>query len=408
MDIQQLALAQEPYIIEMRRYFHRHPELSWAETATTDTIVHELEAMGIEARRFPDHTGVLGILHGKQQTAVPKTLVLRADIDALPIEEKTGLPFESASCGVMHACGHDCHAAMLLGAARVLSSITDTFAGEIRLLFQAAEETSSGAEYYLEQGVLYGAAAIFGMHIWGDFDAPYLSIPEGPRMASCDNFKIVIHGVSAHGSAPHQGVDAIVVAAEMVLALQTIVSRNNDPRNPLVVTIGQINGGKRFNIIADQVELVGTVRTHNPAARAKVEPLLRRLVEHTAAAYGATAEVDYAYMAAAVLNDPALSRIAREAALKLYGETALGDMPPAMASEDFAYYLGKTPGVFCFLGARNAALGITATNHSDLFNVDESVLKRGAALYAQFAVDFLAADLSLRSGAALRPSFRPL
>jgi len=153
--------------------------------------------------------------------------------------------------------------------------------------------------------------------------------------------------------------------------------------------VGQFNGGKRFNILADQVELVGTVRTHSPAARAQVEPLVRRVVEHTAAAYGATADVAYNYMAAAVINDSALARIARDAATRLYGETALGNMLPAMASEDFAYYLGKVPGVFCFLGARNAALDITATNHSDHFTVDESVLKRGAALYAQFAVDFL-------------------
>lgn len=392
MDIQQLTLAQEPYIIEKRRYFHRHPELSWAETATTDTIAQELTTMGIEVRRFAGHTGVMGILHGKNATAAPKTLVLRADIDALPIEEKTDLPFTSESCGVMHACGHDCHTAMLLGAARVLSRLTDAFSGEIRLLFQAAEETSSGAEYYLEQGVLNGANAIFGIHIWGDFDAPYFSIPDGPRMASCDNFTIAVHGVSAHGSAPQQGVDAIVAASAIVLALQSIASRNNDPRNPLVVTVGQFSGGKRFNILADQVELVGTVRTHSPAARAQVEPLVRRVVEHTAAAYGATADVAYNYMAAAVINDSALARIARDAATRLYGETALGNMLPAMASEDFAYYLGKVPGVFCFLGARNAALDITATNHSDHFTVDESVLKRGAALYAQFAMDFLGGD----------------
>jgi len=389
MQIDKLARELEPYLIEKRRYFHSHPELSWEETATTETLAAELGAMGMEVRRFPGHTGVMGVLHGRLPSDAPKILLLRADIDALPIAEKTGLPFASEAEGVMHACGHDGHTAMLLGAARLLSGLRDQFAGEIRLLFQSAEETSAGAIYYIEQGVTANADAVLGMHLWGDLDAPYLDVSPGPRMASCDSFKITVRGVSAHGSAPQQGVDAIVAASAMVMQLQTLVSRSTDPRDALVVTVGKINGGKRFNIIADQVELVGTVRAHRQTVRALAEAGIRRIAEHTAAAYGATAEVAYTYLASAVVNHPELTRIARNAALSLYGENALSDMAPTMASEDFSFYLEQTPGVYCFVGVRNPEKGITAPNHSDHFTVDEAVLQRGAALYTQFALDFL-------------------
>ena len=388
MDVLQLAKAAEGRIIDIRRDLHRHPELSWQEVRTTAVVEAELVALGIPTRRFDGHTGVMGTLRGTGG-AGGKTLLLRADIDALPILEQTGLPFASENEGVMHACGHDTHTAMLLGAARVLAEHRDAFAGEIRLLFQAAEEVNSGANYCVGQQVLAGVDAVFGMHIWGDFDAPYLSIQDGSRMASCDNFTVTVHGVSAHGSAPQQGVDAIVAAAAIVMQLQAVVSRMSDPRVPLVVTIGQFNGGKRFNIIADTVQLVGTVRTHDKTLRGQVEGLLRRVCEHTAAVYGATAELAYQYLAPPVVNDPALAGMARDAAVRLFGQDALKTIPPLMSSEDFAAYLAHVPGVFCFLGGRNEALGFAAANHNEHFAIDESVLVRGAALYAQFALDFL-------------------
>lgn len=392
MQISDLAFNLEDYIIAQRRYFHQHPELSWKEFETTNTIANELQSMGIEVRRFPDATGVLGFIRGKKADGSGKTVVLRADIDALPIEEKTGLPFASENKGVMHACGHDCHIAMLLGAARILKDTRDEFSGEVRLLFQGAEETSCGAKYYIDQGVLDNADAIFGMHIWGNLDAPYFSIQPGNRMASCDNFKITVEGVSAHGSAPHQGVDAVVAAANIVMQVQTLVSRNNDPCNPLVVSVGEIHGGRRFNIIADRVEMSGTVRTYNTDVRGQMEERLKRVVKHAAEAMGAKAELEYAYTAGPIINShEPLNGILRQAALSLYGENSLHDLPAMMGSEDFAFYMEKVPGVFCFLGGRNAALGYTAVNHNDCFTVDEAVLKRGAALYARFARDFLGA-----------------
>ncbi len=392
MQIHKLAQEQEEYIIAQRRNFHQHPELSWKEINTTQAIAKELESIGIKVRLFSETTGVLGIISGKKTTGSGKTLVLRADIDALPIEEKTGLTFESESIGVMHACGHDCHTAMLLGAARILQKLREEFSGEVRLLFQGAEETSCGAKYYIEQGVLETADAVFGMHIWGNFDAPYFSIQPGTRMASCDNFKIIVEGVSAHGSAPHQGVDAIVAAANIVMQVQTLVSRLNDPCNPLVVSIGEIHGGRRFNIVADRVEMTGTVRTHSKDVRGQMEERLLRVVKHAAEAMGAAAALEYTYTAGPIINDhESLNETARQAAVRLYGEDSLRDLPAMMGSEDFAFYMEKVPGIFCFLGGRNAALGYTAVNHNDHFTVDEAVLKRGAALYAQFAWDFLMA-----------------
>jgi amidohydrolase len=345
---------------------------------------------------FTEHTGLTAALTGQGKAKVKaKTLVLRADIDALPIVEKTGLPFESKNTGIMHACGHDAHTAMLLGAARILKQIQDQWFGELRLLFQPAEEINEGAKFCVAQGAVEGADAIFGMHIWGDLPAPFINVQEGPRMAGCDQFRITVQGVSAHGGMPHQGVDAIVTAAAIIGNIQTLVSRSNDPREPLVITIGKIQGGQRYNIVAGSVEMVGTVRTLHREVRLGVEEKLRRVVTQTAAAYGATAELIYEYMAEPIDNrHRALVVLARGAATRLYGENALREMPPVMASEDFAYYQERVPSVFAFLGATNPNLGITALNHNDHFTIDEAALKCGSALYAQFAVDFLNADVT--------------
>lgn len=391
MKIDQLAQAQEAYILEKRRYFHQYPELSWLEKDATCAIATEMGALGYTVHLFPDHTGLWADIEGTKATAHPRTLMLRADLDALPITENTGLPFESVRKGVMHACGHDSHTAMLMGAARMLSEIRDQFSGSIRLLFQPAEEINEGARYCITQGVLQNVDAVLGLHVWGDLEAPYLNIQDGPRMASCDIFRIRVNGVSAHGGTPHQGVDAIVAASAIVLQIQSIVSRNNDPREPLVLTVGELHGGKRFNIIADTVEMVGTVRALSQTIRMQVEGRLRKKAENTAAAYGATVDIQYDYLAQPVVNrQPDLVKLAQASAEKLYGNTAIRMMPPLMASEDFAYYLEQVPGVFCFLGAQKGMACDVAKNHSERFTVDESVLVRGAAFYAQFALDYLA------------------
>lgn len=390
MDIRALTEQYESYIIEQRRWFHAHPELSWEEFGTTDHIQQELEKMGLEVHRFDGRPGCTAMIYGGKAAPGAKTVALRADIDALPVEEKTGLPFTSQNPGVMHACGHDNHMAMLLGAARILCDLKDELAGNVKLLFQAAEETCFGAEYYVQQGVLDGVDAIYGQHIWAGLEAPYLNVQPGVRMASCDNFTITVEGSSTHGSTPHLGTDAIVAAASIIMNIQTIVSRNNDPLNALVVTIGEIHGGQRFNILANKVVMEGTCRTHSREMRGKIEPLLRRVCEDTAAAFGARAELKYDAFPSPVINDhDDLNQIAHDAAVKLYGEEGIKEMPRVMGSEDFAYFMDVVPGIFGFLGSRDAEH--QASNHNDCYDVPEEVLKRGAAMHAQFAADYLSA-----------------
>ena len=390
MDIRALAEKYEGYIIEQRRWFHAHPELSWEEFGTTDHIQEELEKMGLEVHRFEGRPGCTAMIYGGKAVPGAKTVALRADIDALPVEEKTGLPFASENPGVMHACGHDNHMAMLLGAAKILCEVKDELEGNVKLLFQAAEETCFGAEYYVQQGVLDGVDAIYGQHIWAGLEAPYLNVQPGVRMASCDNFTITVEGSSTHGSTPHLGTDAIVAAASIIMNIQTIVSRNNDPLNALVVSIGEIHGGQRFNILANKVVMEGTCRTHSREMRGKIEPLLRRIWEDTAAAFGAKAELKYDAFPSPVINDhDDLNQIAHDAAVKLYGEEGIKEMPRVMGSEDFAYFMDVVPGIFGFLGSRDAEH--QASNHNDCYDVPEDVLKRGAAMHAQFAADYLSA-----------------
>ena len=390
MDIRALAEKYEGYIIEQRRWFHAHPELSWEEFGTTDHIQEELEKMGLEVHRFEGRPGCTAMIYGGKAVPGAKTVALRADIDALPVEEKTGLSFASENPGVMHACGHDNHMAMLLGAAKILCEVKDELEGNVKLLFQAAEETCFGAEYYVQQGVLDGVDAIYGQHIWAGLEALYLNVQPGVRMASCDNFTITVEGSSTHGSTPHLGTDAIVAAASIIMNIQTIVSRNNDPLNALVVSIGEIHGGQRFNILANKVVMEGTCRTHSREMRGKIEPLLRRICEDTAAAFGAKAELKYDAFPSPVINDhDDLNQIAHDAAVKLYGEEGIKEMPRVMGSEDFAYFMDVVPGIFGFLGSRDAEH--QASNHNDCYDVPEDVLKRGAAMYAQFAADYLSA-----------------
>lgn len=386
MDIKHLAEKHNDYIIAQRRRLHQCPELSLQEEETTKILKELLEAMGIPVTTFPDYNGLVGVVQG---ASPGPTVMLRADIDALPVQEKTGLPFASTN-GNMHACGHDTHMAMLLGAARILQEVKGEIPGVVKLLFQSGEETCAAAKYYVDHGVLDDCACVFGMHIWADVDAARFSFENGPLLASCDNFRILVDGVSAHGSAPHLGKDAIVAAASIVMNLQTYVSRENNPQNPLVLTVGTLNAGQRFNIIANHAVLEGTIRTYSRELRKRLDGDLRRIVKGTAEALGCTAELEYISSLGPVVNDHGdLVLLARSAAAKLYGEDSLAPMGPIMGSEDFAQLMEKVPGVFGFVGCRNRAAGIVHPNHNDRFDVDESALHRGAALYAQFAVDFL-------------------
>lgn len=390
MNIKNIAEKNKEYIIERRRYFHQYPELSLEEFDTTKTLMAELKSMGIETMTYDGLQGVIGIIKGEKPG---KTVMLRADIDALPVQEHTDLPFESKNKGKMHACGHDAHMAMLLGGAKILSEMKDELEGTVKLLFQSGEETTYGARLYIEKGCLDGVDAIFGMHIWGTLDAPYINLEKGNRMASCDNFKIIVEGTSAHGSAPHAGNDAVVAAASAVMNIQTIVSRLNDPLNPLVVTVGTMKGksGQRFNIISNYVEMEGTIRTFSKEMRSKMKDILKKIIDDSADILGCKINLEYMECLNPIINtDDDLHRIATNAAMKLYGRESLKEMPTLMGSEDFALFMEKVPGYYGFIGARNEKKGIIYHNHNDKFTVDEDSLERGAALYAQFAYDYLA------------------
>ncbi len=392
MDIKALSKQYESYIIEQRRWFHRHPELSEHEVETTNHIVAELEGMGLAVHRFEGVEGCYAELTGGKAAPDHKVLVLRSDIDALPVLEKTGLPFASENVGCMHACGHDTHMSMLLGAAKILTAVKDELQGTVRFLFQPSEELAKGAVAVIKQGILDGADAIYGHHISDMCDAGSMNIQMGARMASSARLNIEVEGVSCHGSTPSAGVDAIVAAAAIIMNLQTIVSRNINPVAPATVTIGTIEGGQRFNIIANKVVMDGTVRAHSEADSYKLEERIHAVAEKTAEAYGARAKVTFTPQIGAVINkSEAFVNIGRNAVVEMLGAEHLQDREKLMISEDFVYYLDRIPGAFGFVGSLDEAH--TETNHNDRYDSDESVLAKGAAVTAKLAADYLASDL---------------
>ncbi|MDU5803425.1 amidohydrolase [Fusobacterium pseudoperiodonticum] len=389
MDIKEKAENIKDYIIEMRRHFHQNPELSLEEFETTKKIVNELEKMGIEVSTFKDGlTGCIGTIKGAKEG---KTLLLRADIDALSVHEKTNLEFASRVDGKMHACGHDCHAAMLLGVAKILSEMKDKFSGNIKLFFQAAEEIGLGAKLSIEQGVMDNVDACYGVHVTPRFESPKINMQYGERMAATDVFKLTVEGTSSHGSSPHLGHDAIVASAAIITALQTIVSRINNPLKPAVVTIGTIKGGQRFNIIANEVIMEGNVRTFDEIFRKEIETHIREIAESVAKAHSCTAKLEYRYGTGVVLNkDKNLVDIAQNAVKKLYGEDSLVEMEKITGGEDFSLLMEKAPGIFGYIGTRNPKVpGSEKINHHECFTVDEDALIRGTAVAAQFALDYL-------------------
>ncbi len=386
-DIHESAARLEEHIIDMRRRLHRHPELGCEETETTAFIVSELREIGIPVITFDDITGCIAVIKGGKPG---KTVMLRADIDALPITEQTGLPFASETPGVMHACGHDCHTAMLLGAARVLWEMREELRGTVKLIFQMGEEIGRKSEEYVTRGALKGVDAIFGMHVWPSMPIGTFNFEDGERMACSDRFTIQIHGCAAHGSAPHLGHDAILAAAAAVMALQSIPSRQNNPLDSLVVTVGMMNGGTKQNILADHVELVGTVRAFNRDFRNSMPERIRTVVQNTVQAYGCTADCDYYFGPSPLINDdPDLVRIARHAAARVLGEEAYRSSQKVTGAEDFSVYMEHIPGVYGYLGIRNPEKGIDCGNHHPCFLVDEDVLVKGAEIYVRFALDYL-------------------
>ncbi len=391
MNFKEQALAEEKYILEQRHWLHAHPELGTKEFKTTEHIVNELQKYGIDVQTFDDITGCIGTIKG----AYPgKTVMLRADIDALPIQEENECSFCSQNAGVMHACGHDCHTAMLLAAGKMLAAHKDELHGTVKLLFQMAEEIGTESRHYVEKGCLDDVDAIYGQHVWSLVDSGKVSIEDGERMACSDRFTITITGKSAPADKPQNGKDAVLAAANVVMALQSIVSRINVPQNTLVVTTGMMNGGSSEAVVADKVELVGTVRTFNKAFRNGMPQMIEDIAKKAALVYGCEVSSTYFFGPAPLINEHhELNEIARSAAVKIMGEEALCHLDKMTGAEDFSVFMEKTKGVYGFIGVRNLAKGLNCVHHHPKFVVDEDQLKYGAAIYAQFAYDYLNSDV---------------
>ena len=393
MNVRTLAEKYEQYVIDCRHWIHQHPETAWQEWETMEFIENELHKMGLETYRFDnEHTGGWAWIRGGKGGPNKKAILLRAEIDALPVQEKNDdIPYKSIYPNRMHACGHDSHVAMLLGAAKILTEIKDELEGDVKLLFQPAEEPAVGAKWCVDQGCMDDVDACYGCHIATWLESPYISVEEGPRMAASDEFKIHVNGVGCHGGMPHLGRDPIVAACSIVMNLQTLVSRRTDSLDSLVITIGKITGGQHFNVVTDYVEINGTARSFSREIRANIQSMMAEVAENTAKALGCTASVEYKYNTPAVIHDsPLMNRIAMDAALKLYGPEGVKLRKPVAASDDFSYFSEVKPGLFAFIGACNEEKDCAYGHHHPKFNIDEDAFVRGTAMYAQVAIDFLA------------------
>jgi len=388
-NIKKLVKKYEEEVIKIRRDLHKHPEVGFDLARTSKKVANILNELGFEVKTEIGKTGVVGIIEGNNDGP---TIALRADMDALPMEEKTDLDFASVEKGKMHACGHDGHTAILLGVAMVLAEIKDKLRGNVKLIFQPAEEGPGGAEPMIEDGVMDAPKvdAILGLHIWLEMDAGKVGVKKGPLFASIDEIDIKIKGDSSHGASPHQGVDAITTAAEVLNSLQSIVSRKIDPIDSAVVTIGKIEGGYVRNVIADEVNLEGTIRALNPEVRKQLEDEIRKKVKNICLASDADYEIDYRHMYPPLVNDKDITDLVKENAIKVMkSENVIDVKEPTMGGEDFAYFLKEVPGTFFLLGGRNEEKGITAAHHNTHFTFDEDIMTDGIEIMIKSVLDFL-------------------
>jgi amidohydrolase len=362
-------------VIAWRRHLHRHPELSFHEHQTADYVEAQLRAMDGLTLSRPTPTSVLAVLKGG---APGRTLLLRADMDALPIQEDTGLEFASLHPGVMHACGHDGHTAMLLGAARVLTQEQATLNGEVRFIFQHAEELfPGGAQQVVDAGVMDGVDTAVGTHLFSTIPVGQIALKAGPLMAAPDVFEITVTGRGGHAAMPHETTDPVVIAAHVITAMQSIVSRLRDPLEPAVLSVTTLRAGSADNVIPDAATLTGTVRTFDPALREAIPVQLERLVQGVTAAFGAEYTLSYTRGYRATVNDPAITEVLRQVVRDTVGADALTEATPTMGGEDFSAYLTRAPGAFVFIGAGNIQKGVVAPHHHPHFMIDEDALHLG-------------------------------
>jgi len=388
VNIKDYVKVEEDYIISLRRHFHRHPEPSLEEYNTALKIEQELEALGINHKRV-GKTGVLGIIKGKQLG--DKKLVLRADIDALRVQDLKEATYKSITDGVMHACGHDGHTASLLGAAKILKAKETEMGGELYLFFQQAEEIGQGAKVFIEEGYLDTADRIFGIHVTSDLDVGKVSVTKGAVNASCDYFKIIVRGQSAHVSTPQKSVDALYIASQIVIGLQAIVSRQTNPLDTVVVGIGVMRAGTAYNVIANEAILEGTTRSFSVETRNKTNHAVIEIAKQIGSAYGALVEVVFEdYASPLINNNEVCDEIAAIAEKIVTKEGVITTREKSLGADDFAEYLLKVPGMYAYVGTRNENNSNTGKpHHNGSFDMDEQGLLIATNLYVDYALDQL-------------------
>jgi amidohydrolase len=387
-DIAGLVTSVESDVIAWRRKLHMAPELSFKEFETSRFVADQLRSYGGIDVRTVKETGVMGRL------CTPRpgpTIALRADIDALPITEKNTFPFVSRSAGVMHACGHDGHTAVLLGVSRVLAGMRDQLCGEIRFFFQHAEELPpGGARDFVDAGLMEGVDAVIGCHLLSTIDCGRAAVTAGPAMAAADMFSLTVHGRGGHGGFPHETTDPIAIAAQVLTNVQHVVARVTDPLQSVVVSTTRIAGGAADNVIPESVELGGTIRTFSADARAQTRAALERVIDGVTAAHGATATFDYIVGYDAVVNDPPVAAVVADAICGELGVDGLTEVAPIMAGDDFSAYLHQAPGAYFFVGARSEDAGSTFQHHHPRFTIDERSLSVAVGVFLRAVTALLA------------------
>ncbi len=403
----QSALSLSPSEIEQlisdRRDLHAHPELGYNEQRTAAMVAERLAAHGYEVTRQVGRTGIVGLIEGTKPApeaesvataGAARGLLYRADMDALPVREENTVAYRSQNDGVMHACGHDAHVAIALAVARRMAEARETFRGPGKVAFQPAEEGGNGAVAMIEDGVLNApdVTAAIGLHVWNNFPAGTVGVYAGPMMAAVDEFALVIEGRGGHGAMPQQTVDAIVVAAQVVTALQTIVSRNVSPLDAAVVTVGKITGGSAFNVIAGAVEMRGTVRTFSTETHARIPEMFERVVRGVCDSMGASYALDYKRQTPPLVNNAEVCELVADCAAEVVGRDRVirDESVRTMGGEDMSYFLERVPGCYFFLGTRNEARGLVHPHHSPRFDIDESAMASGVEIMTRVIKRYLA------------------
>jgi len=388
LDLEAAVAAAMPSLVALRRDVHQHPELSFQEHRTAALIAERLRTAGLAVREGVGGTGVVGLLEG---SSAGPTVAIRADIDALPIEEADDRPYRSTNPGVMHACGHDGHVAVAVTIAEILAGQRAALPGRVKFIFQPAEETAGGAERMIADGVLEAPRvdAVLGMHLWTYVPVGHVALRAGPIFASADEINVTVRGRGGHGAMPQQTVDPVVVAAHLVTAWQTLISRETSPHETAVLTFGMIHGGTAFNIIPEQVDLRGTLRAFDPALRERLLARLAAMARDLAAAFRAEVEVRSRLGCQAVVNDPRIVDLVRRAATAELGADAVEDTVGTTGGDDMADFLAARPGCYFFVGAGNSARGLDQPHHNWHFDFDEAALGVAARVLTRATLDLL-------------------